>query len=173
MCRDKGADQLCSYCTADPRPCYRIRILLVFLCKGPNENCRNKCYKCYKCHLRQSMILNKPDALYFWGHYKSKAILKNGNGLKIIKHHNNKPMHQSFVTTTLPHLRGSAGILTFQLSVPSYKPQPRGQTGGQTIALCSDLKQQSHSSYNPNARRAYEKSQHADDFGRMKINLFL
>ena len=27
--------------------------------------------------------------------------------------------------------------------------------------------------YNPNARRAYEKSQHAEDFGRIKINLFL
>ena len=25
----------------------------------------------------------------------------------------------------------------------------------------------------PNARRAYEKSQHAEDFGRIKINLFL
>ena len=27
--------------------------------------------------------------------------------------------------------------------------------------------------YNPNARRAYEKSQHAEDFGRIKINLYL
>ena len=27
--------------------------------------------------------------------------------------------------------------------------------------------------YNPNARRAYEKSQHAEDFGRIKFNLFL
>ena len=27
--------------------------------------------------------------------------------------------------------------------------------------------------YNQNARRAYEKSQHAEDFGRKNINLFL
>ena len=27
--------------------------------------------------------------------------------------------------------------------------------------------------YNQNARRAYKKSQHAEDFGRIKINLFL
>ena len=27
--------------------------------------------------------------------------------------------------------------------------------------------------YNPNARRAYEKSEHAEDFGRIKIDLFL
>ena len=33
------------------------------------------------------------------------------------------------------------------------------------------LKQQSHSVYNPNAHRAYEKSQHAEDFGRIKINI--
>ena len=27
--------------------------------------------------------------------------------------------------------------------------------------------------YNPNTRRVYEKSQHAEDVGRIKINLFL
>ena len=30
----KGADQLCSYCTADLRLCFRICRLLVFLCGG-------------------------------------------------------------------------------------------------------------------------------------------
>ena len=40
-----------------------------------------------------------------------------------------------------------------------------------TVEICLNS---SHTvAYNPNARRAYEKSQHAEDFGRIKINLFL
>ena len=31
---NKGADQLCSYCTADLRLCFRLSILLVFSCSG-------------------------------------------------------------------------------------------------------------------------------------------
>ena len=31
---NKGADQLCSYCTADLRLCFRLCMLLVFLCGG-------------------------------------------------------------------------------------------------------------------------------------------
>ena len=47
-----------------------------------------------------------------------------------------------------------------------------------TLLLCSyaslSVLNSSHTvAYNPNARRAYEKSQHAEDFGRIKINLFL
>ena len=35
MCgENKGADQLCSYCTADLRLCFRIYKLLVFSCTG-------------------------------------------------------------------------------------------------------------------------------------------
>ena len=35
MCgENKGADQLCSYCTADLRLCFRICKLLVFSCTG-------------------------------------------------------------------------------------------------------------------------------------------
>ena len=32
---NKGADQLCSYCTADLRLCFRICKLLTFPCGGP------------------------------------------------------------------------------------------------------------------------------------------
>ena len=32
--RNKNADQLCSYCTADLRLCFRICRLLVFSCRG-------------------------------------------------------------------------------------------------------------------------------------------
>ena len=35
---NKGADQLCSYCTADLRLCFRLSILLVILCSGSNLN---------------------------------------------------------------------------------------------------------------------------------------
>ena len=34
--KNKGADQRCSYCTADLRLCFRISILFVFLCSGSN-----------------------------------------------------------------------------------------------------------------------------------------
>ena len=34
-----------------------------------------------------------------------------------------------------------------------------------------DVKEQSHIAYNTNVRRAYGKSQHAEDFGRIKNNL--
>ena len=37
----------------------------------------------------------------------------------------------------------------------------------------TDLNSSHTLAYNPNARRAYEKSQHAEDFGRIKINLYL
>ena len=42
--------------------------------------------------------------------------------------------------------------------------------------MCGSLKtlNSSHTvAYNPNVRQAYEKSQHAEDFGRIKIKLFL
>ena len=43
-----------------------------------------------------------------------------------------------------------------------------------SICQISETLNSSHTvAYNPNARRAYEKSQHAEDFGRIKINLFL
>ena len=32
--KNKGGDQLCSYCTSDLRLCFRIRRLLLFSCKG-------------------------------------------------------------------------------------------------------------------------------------------
>ena len=35
---NKGADQLCSYCTADLRLCFRLCILLVFSCGGSYSN---------------------------------------------------------------------------------------------------------------------------------------
>ena len=39
---------------------------------------------------------------------------------------------------------------------------------------CSENLNSSHTLvYNPNACLAYEKSQHAEDFGRIKINLYL
>ena len=39
LCHEnKGADQLCSYCTADLRLCFRLCRLLVFPCDGSNHN---------------------------------------------------------------------------------------------------------------------------------------
>ena len=32
--KNKGADQLCSYCTADLRLCFRLCKLLIFSCSG-------------------------------------------------------------------------------------------------------------------------------------------
>ena len=34
VAKNKGADQLCSYCTADLRLCFGICKLLVFSCEG-------------------------------------------------------------------------------------------------------------------------------------------
>ena len=51
-------------------------------------------------------------------------------------------MHQSFVTTAptpYTHLREMVGKMTFQLSVPRYKPTTRGQTAGQNFAFCPAL----------------------------------
>ena len=39
-----------------------------------------------------------------------------------------------------------------------------------SMVLCNKLLNSSHTlAYNPNARRAYEKCQHAEDFGRIKL----
>ena len=53
-------------------------------------------------------------------------------------------IHRSFVTPPPPPpphtpLRGRAGIFAFQLSVPCYKPNPRGQTGGQSRPMLFTL----------------------------------
>ena len=53
--------------------------------------------------------------------------------------------------------------------------------GRNTLALlyscgftCNENLNSSHTlAYNPHARLAYEKSQHAEDFGHIKINLYL
>ena len=46
------------------------------------------------------------------------------------------------------------------------------RTNKRTSKFPHTLKSSHTVAYNPNARRAYEKSQHAEDFGRIKINLF-
>ena len=39
--KNKDADQLCSYCTADLHLCFRICRFLVFLCSGSYVNIKN------------------------------------------------------------------------------------------------------------------------------------
>ena len=84
-CENKGADQLCSNCTADLRLCFRICKLLVFSCEGSNTSWRECFSRLHVIVIRKGFMLgpnlkkkNHPTEIWY---YSMKDLCLVGHGV--------------------------------------------------------------------------------------------